>query len=337
MNLQIVESFLKEKGEPKFRLAQVKRAFYKELAQNWEALTVFPKALRDACGEAMPWDALTIERETRDPHDKTEKLLLACADGAKIEAVLMRHKDDRRTVCISSQVGCPMACGFCATGQGGFKRNLTRDEIAEQVIIFARRLAKEGERVTNVVVMGMGEPMHNYDAVLGALHLLNDGEGFGLGARHMSVSTCGIVPGILKLADEDLQINLAISLHAAMNDKRNTIMPVNRTYPLSHLLDAVQSYMRKTNRRVMFEYLLLRGVNDSIEDARAVAALLGPDYRLVHVNLLTYHPTQGYAPSEHKTADAFLTELHLLGVPATYRKTFGEEIDASCGQLSAQE
>ena len=123
-----VEAFLKEQGEPKFRLAQVKRAFYKEFAQNWEALTVFPKALRDACGEAMPWDALTIERETRDPHDKTEKLLLACADGAKIEAVLMRHKDDRRTVCISSQVGCPMACGFCATGQGGFKRHLTRDE-----------------------------------------------------------------------------------------------------------------------------------------------------------------------------------------------------------------
>ena len=335
MKLQTVESLLKEKNEPKFRFTQVKRAFYKELALNWEALTVFPKALRDSCSGLIPWDALTIEKETRDPHDGTEKLLCVCHDGAKIETVLMRHHRDRNTVCVSSQVGCPMACAFCATGAQGFKRNLTRDEIAEQVILFARRLAVEGARVTNVVVMGMGEPMHNYDAVIDALRLLNDADGFGLGARHMSVSTCGVVPGILRLADEDLQINLAISLHAAMNEVRDSIMPVNRTYPLSELMRAVHTYMQKTNRRVMFEYVLLDGVNDSIEHARALAALLGDDYRLVHVNLLTYHATKGFAASDRRTADAFLTELHHLGVPATYRKNFGEEIDAACGQLAA--
>jgi 23S rRNA (adenine2503-C2)-methyltransferase len=284
---------------------------------------------------SVPWDALSVIKE--QTAQDTEKILAACADDLRIETVLMRHGDDRRTVCVSSQVGCPMACGFCATGQLGLKRNLTRDEIAEQVVLFARKLKAEQQRVTNVVVMGMGEPLNNYDAVLGALHLLNDPEAFGLGARHFSLSTCGIVPGILRLAEEPLQLNLAISLHAAHDELRSRLMPANRTYPLVVLMRAVREYMAKTNRRVMFEYLMLRGVNDSEQDARALAELLGPDFRLVQVNLLTYHPTQTFTASDRIQVDAFLRTLHELGVPATHRKTFGEEIDAACGQLAAQE
>ena len=333
MNLDVLKKYLADRKEPKFRFNQIKRAFYQELLAAWEGVTVLPAAFRQTVQESVPWDALSVVKEQTVAD--TEKILAAGEDDSRIETVLMRHGDDRRTVCVSSQVGCPMACGFCATGQLGLKRNLTRDEIAEQVILFARRLKLEGSRVTNAVVMGMGEPLNNYDAVLAALRLLNDPEAFGLGARQLSLSTCGIVPGILRLAEEPLQLNLAISLHAARDELRSRLMPVNRTYPLAVLMKAVREYLAKTNRRVMFEYLMLRGVNDREQDARDLAQLLGPDFRLVQVNLLTYHPTQTFTASNRTQAEEFLRTLHELGVPATHRKSFGEEIDAACGQLAA--
>jgi 23S rRNA (adenine2503-C2)-methyltransferase len=337
MNFDLLAKTLAERKEPKFRLAQAKRAFFVDFSTDWDQVSVFSKPLRDALKEAVAWDELTPVKTQESSDGRTIKTLFACADGKKIEAVLMRHEGERNTVCVSSQVGCAMACGFCATGTMGLTRNLTKEEIVGQVIHFARWLKPKNDRVTNVVLMGMGEPFHNYDQVMSALRTLNDPEGFNLGARHMSVSTCGIVPGILKLAEEDFQVNLAISLHSAIQDERSEIMPVNRAYPLHKLMQAVRTYMAKTNRKVMFEYLLLKGKNDCEEDAQALAELFGPDYRLVHVNLIKYHETDAFKGTLRDQRMQFLDRLHELGVPATHRITFGEDIDAACGQLAVNE
>lgn len=337
MHFDALKAFFAERKEPAYRLAQAKRAFYVELIGSWDEVSVFGKPLREACAAAVPWNALTPILVQESPDGRTVKTLFACADGKKIEAVLMRHEDERNTVCVSSQVGCAMACGFCATGTMGLKRNLTTDEIIEQVIHFGRWLKPKGERVNGIVLMGMGEPMHNYDNVLKALRQLNEPDGFNIGARHMSISTCGIVPGILKLADEDFQVNLAISLHSANDEVRSSIMPVNNAYPIAKLMDAVRTYMQKTNRKVMFEYLLLKGKNDRDEDAKSLAHLLGPDYRLVHVNLIKYHETEAFKGTLRDERMEFLEKLRALGVPATHRVTFGEDIDAACGQLAVKE
>ncbi len=336
MDLQKLQTVLEGRREPKYRLAQAKRAFYVELLDGWDAVSVYGKELREACKAAIPWDVLSEVRLKESPDGSTVKALLACVDGCKIEAVLMCHNDERNTVCVSSQVGCAMGCTFCATGTMGLTRNLTAEEIVGQVLYFARFLKKKNEVVTNVVLMGMGEPFNNYDEVMKALRTLNDHEGFNMGARRMSISTSGLIPGILKLADEPLQVNLAISLHSPFDDRRSKLMPVNKAFPLAKLMDAVRTYMEKTNRKVMFEYLLLKGINDREEDALALADLL-PDYRLVHVNVIKYHPTQGFAGTERPERIAFVDKLHELGVPATHRVTFGEDIEAACGQLVVKE
>lgn len=337
MKLSLLADVLAQNGEPVYRLNQIKRAFYVENQSSWDQVSVLGKPLRATLAEAVPWDALTVVRSQEGDGGETVKTLLSCADGKNIEAVLMRHQDERNTVCVSSQVGCAMGCTFCATGTMGWIRNLTRDEIIEQVIHYARRLKPSADRVTNVVLMGMGEPLNNYDEVLAALRMLNDPQGFNLGARHMSISTCGIVPGILRLAKEAFQVNLAISLHSAIDEVRAKMMPVNRAYPLAKLMDAVRTYMAETNRKVMFEYLLLSGVNDRPEDARALKRLFGDDVRLVHLNLIKYHNTQAFAGTPKDRRVAFLRELHELGIPATHRITFGEDIDAACGQLAVNE
>ena len=332
-----VERLFRQQGEPLYRLAQLKRAFYVDQKRSWDEVTTLSKTLRAELFAQIPWDALSLVRQQEGDGGETIKALLACEDGKKIEAVLMQHQDERNTVCVSSQVGCAMACTFCATGTMGLTRNLTRDEIAEQVLFYARLLRERDDRVTNVVLMGMGEPLHNYDEAIGALRLLNDPQGLNIGARHMSVSTCGVVPGILRLADEQFQVNLAISLHSAIDEVRSKMMPVNRAYPLTKLMDAVRLYMEKTNRKVMFEYLLLAGVNDRQEDARALKKLFGNNLRLVHINLIKYHNTQAFEGTPKDRRHIFLQELHELGIPATHRITFGEDIDAACGQLAVQE
>lgn len=337
MNFDQLKTFLEERGEPAFRLKQAKQAYFVELLSGWDEVSVFSKSLRDACQQAVPWDALTMVTAKQSPHEDTMKTLFACVDDKKIEAVLMCHEDERNTVCISSQVGCAMACSFCATGTMGLKRNLTCDEIVGQVIHYARLLKAKGERVSNVVFMGMGEPMHNYDEVMKAIRVMNDQTGFCLGARHISISTCGVVPGILRLADEPLQVNLAISLHSAINEVRSKIMPVNKAYPLEKLMDAVRIYMEKSNRKVMFEYLLLKGINDREQDAEALARLLHSRLRLSHVNLIKYHETEAFKGTERPERVAFLDRLYELGIPATHRITFGEDIDAACGQLAVRE
>lgn len=257
-----------------------------------------------------------------------------------------------------------MNCSFCATGKSGFKRNLTAEEIVDQVLFFARLLNKKQERVTNVVYMGMGEPMNNYDNVMASIRSLNDKDGMNLGARHISVSTCGIVPGIKKFAKEELQVNLAISLHAADDKTRSRLMPVNAAYPIAKLMKAVAEYAAATKRKVMFEYILISGVNDSDEHARSLAALIGKN-KLYHVNLIKYHETP--APLEVRTTkdksagvnddllltgsakagaspvfraparerlDRFFDILKKSGVSCTFRVSFGEDIAGACGQLA---
>ena len=337
MDFDRLASTLRDLKEPAFRLAQAKRAFFVDFSGSWDDLTTFPKALRESLASRVPWSSLTPVRTQSSKAGDTVKTLFACTDGKKIEAVLMRHEDGRNTVCVSCQVGCPMACAFCATGTMGLKRNLTAEEIVDQVIHYSRWLKPLDGRVTNIVFMGMGEPMHNYDAVMQAINILHDPDGFNLGGRRFTVSTCGIVPGIRRLAEEPLQVNLAISLHSAIDETRSKIMPVNRPYPIAKLMEAVDAYAEKTNRKVFFEYLLLDGINDTAEEARALADLLKHNFRLYHVNLIKYHDTNAFTGTQTPSRIAFMERLKSLGVPVTHRVSFGEDIDAACGQLVVSE
>ncbi|MFH1078146.1 MAG: 23S rRNA (adenine(2503)-C(2))-methyltransferase RlmN [Patescibacteria group bacterium] len=326
---------LRDRKEPAFRFGQAKKAFTVDLVESWEGVTTWSKTLRAEMAEAVPWDELLVLEVREGAEGDAVKFLFACvSDGAKIETVVMRHEDDRNTVCVSSQVGCPMKCAFCATGAMGFKRNLTAEEIFDQIVHAARWIKQKGGRVTNVVYMGMGEPMHNYDEVMRSVRLLNDADGFNLGARHISISTCGIIPGILKLAEEPEQVNLAISLHAAVPATRTRIMPVNAAYPLDSLMKAVAEYAEKTNRKVFFEYLLLDGINDSKKDALALAKLMMKNKRLYHANIIKYHDTHAFTATPREGRVQFVTWLHEAGVPATHRRSFGEDIRAACGQLA---
>lgn len=337
MNLNLLGKTLAELNQPAFRLAQAKRAFFVENLNGWADVTPFPKALRDELTAKVPWSSLEVVKTVESSFGDTVKTLFSTVDGKKIETVLMRHEGGRNTVCISSQVGCAMACTFCATGTMGLKRNLTAEEMVDQVVHFSRWLKPKGTYVTNVVFMGMGEPFHNYDEVMNAVRGLNDPDGLGMGARHITISTCGIVPGIMKLAREELQVNLAISLHAAIDETRTKIMPVNKAYPLKKLMQAVDHYTEATNRKVFFEYLLLKGVNDSQKDAEALVKLLQHNKRLFHVNLIKYHDTSAFTATPRDARIAFLNRLHRLGMPATHRISFGEDIDAACGQLAVNE
>lgn len=326
------DAILKERHEPAFRLTQIMHAFGRDLVSRWDEVTTIPSDLRKVLAEKVPVSSLKEVRSVEAAHGDTLKIAFTLHDGQMIETVLMRHNDGRRTICVSSQAGCPMRCTFCATGTMGFKRNLTSEEIIDQVLHFARLLTPKNEKVTNVVLMGMGEPMHNYDAVISALRTLNHKDGFNLGARHMSISTCGIVPGILRLADEPMQINLAISLHAPNDTLRTKLMPVNIAYPLAKLMPAIEMYVAKTRRKVFFEYLLIDGMNDTDDVADELAKLLARP--LYHVNLIKYHTTGAFVSSSKHQRFHFMEMLKARGVSVTHRITFGEDIDAACGQLA---
>lgn len=304
---------------------------WKHLAPEFGAMTSLPTGLRARLAAAFTIAVPRVLARQADSQG-TEKALLQLADGQAVEAVLIRA-GGRRTVCISTQVGCPVGCAFCATGRRGYARDLAAGEIAAQVLHFARALRPEGERVTHVVVMGMGEPLLNYDATLKALRNLNDGRGFALGARRFTVSTIGVVPGILRLAGEGLQVNLAVSLHAPDDALRRKLVPLGKRWSIREVLAAGDHYARATGRRVSYEYVLLAGVNDRLDQARALAALLRG--RLAHVNLIPFNPAPGLpfqAPSP-RAADAFRRELLARGVDATVRRSRGVGIQAGCGQL----
>ncbi|MFA5107073.1 MAG: 23S rRNA (adenine(2503)-C(2))-methyltransferase RlmN [Patescibacteria group bacterium] len=316
-------------GQPAYRLKQVYQAVFKDCISDWEQATVLPKALRQQCAGTAPLSYQTDFYKSKD--NRTTKATLTLSDDSVIETVLMRYPG-RNSVCVSCQVGCPVNCSFCATGQMGFKRNLTVWEIVSQVLVFARLLKEDGERVQSVVYMGMGEPFLNYDAVLSSIRLLNDPNAFGLGARHISISTSGIVPGIKKFTQENLEVNLAISLHAPNDTLRSELMPINNTYPLRQVMAVVTEYVRTTNRRVMFEYLLIDGLNDTEECALQLAELM--DQPLFMVNVIPYNPTGKYKPASSKKVKEFIQTLRQNHVAVTQRFSFGQDIKAACGQLA---
>jgi 23S rRNA (adenine2503-C2)-methyltransferase len=323
---------LHELGEPSFRAQQVWNWLYRHLAGSFDEMSNLPLSLREKLAAQTTLGTAEIASEQHSSDDQTKKLLFRLPDGQYIETVLMRY-EKRRTLCISTQAGCAMGCVFCATGQMGFFRNLSVGEIVAQVIHFARELAHAGEHVTNVVMMGMGEPLHNYEATLTAVDRLTDSEGFNLGARKITISTVGLVPAMRRYADEQRQTPLAVSLHAATDEERDRLIPVNRKWPVAELIAACHYYIEKTGRRLTFEWALINGENDTIEQAQKLGQLVRG--MLCHVNLIPLNPTQGYggAPSSRERVEAFQAELARYGVSSTVRVRRGIDIQAGCGQL----
>jgi 23S rRNA (adenine2503-C2)-methyltransferase len=315
-------------GEPAYRVRQVWEGLHVRV-QRPEEMTELPAALRASLEAALP-PALREASQRSADDGETTKWLWSLADGAQVETVLMRYPD-RVTVCVSTQAGCAMACEFCATGQAGFQRQLTAGEIVEQVAVAMR--AARPRRLSNVVFMGMGEPLANYDRVWAAVLRLH-GE-MGLSARHLTLSTVGIVPGIRRLAAETLPVNLAVSLHAANDELRNELVPINRRYPLADLADACRAYVTASGRRLSIEWALIDGVNDRATDVTELAAFARP--LGAHVNLIPLNPTPGYpvVGSSPFRVRGFRDELLAAGVNATIRVTRGADIDAACGQLAA--
>jgi 23S rRNA (adenine2503-C2)-methyltransferase len=315
---------LVRRGQPAFRERQVWQ-WTARGAAGYEEMTNLPAALRASLADELPFSTLTVAHEARS-RDGTLKLLFHTADGHPVEAVLMRFRDGRRSVCVSSQSGCPLTCTFCATGQMRFRRNLTASEILDQALHF-RRL----EPIDHVVFMGMGEPMLNIDEVLAAARRLPD---LGVTHRRTTISTVGWVPGLRKFVDEvEEPIRLALSLHAADPALRSELMPVNERYPLSEVVAECRRYVELRRRKVFVEYVMLAGVNDRVEQARALADLLGSS--AFKVNLIPYNPTGAFGGSSPKAIEAFEGELRRAGIPTTVRLTRGRDIAAACGQLAA--
>lgn len=347
MNLEKLEKILH--SEPKFRLKQARQAIFIDLINDWDQATNFSLALRQKLNEDCP---LGIEAEiSTSGQGDSVKALIRLEDGLRIETVLLEHGAGRNTVCLSSQVGCPLGCLFCATGKMGFRRNLTQAEIIEQAVYFARLLKNNppsppaagagqalyqgGSKVNNVVFMGMGEPFLNYENVLGAIKILNDKDGLNIGARHISISTIGVTAGIKKLAKEPLQINLAISLHAPNDDLRAKLIPANKKYPLDAVMEELNNYLKQTGRRVMIEYLMIDKFNDDKEQALELAFLLNKiEPPLFFVNLIAYNPTADFKPSPAKKIFDFKKTLRDQKIDVTERYRFGQDIKAACGQLA---
>jgi 23S rRNA (adenine2503-C2)-methyltransferase len=319
-------------GEPRYRLDQVWQGLYTQLSAPAD-LTNVPKALRERLSTALPTALTQVVRRVSDGGD-TVKYLWELHDGSRVETVLMLYPD-RVTVCVSSQAGCAMACGFCATGQAGFTRQLTVGEIVEQVVVSARDAKAMDRRLANVVFMGMGEPMANETAVWAAVERFHSA--IGMSARHLTISTVGLVPGIRTLATRPLPVNLAVSLHAANDELRNELVPINKRYPLDELMEACAGYLAAKGRRISFEWALIDGVNDRTRDATELAKLTRRFRLPAHVNLIPLNPTPGYPTvgSSAKKVAEFRTLLEDLGVNATVRRNRGTDIDAACGQLAA--
>lgn len=328
---------LAELGEPAFRARQIGQWLYDvdRLATNYEQMTDLPAGLRARLESELPISTLTTVRELRTDNGDTVKTLYQSQDGQFLETVLMLYRD-RATVCVSCQVGCAVGCAFCATGIGGLTRNLTAGEMVEQTVNAARQARELGRPLTNLVMMGMGEPLQNYAETMKFVRILNDPKGFNFGARRITISTSGIVPRIDALADEPIQVNLAVSIHAPNNALRDQLVPINKRWPVEQLLAAIDRYTDKTGRRVSFEYALMGGINDDDATARELATLLRG--RLCHVNLIPYNPVEmlDFTRPSAERIDSFAAILTAAGVPTTVRYSRGVEIAAACGQLRAK-
>ncbi|SRR5581483_11686979 len=324
---------LRSWGEPAYRARQIWQGLYQHFYNSPSQFSNLPKSLRDKMATELDFIGIEPIRYLDSSDKQTRKTLFKLNDGHVIEAVLMRY-DRRRTLCISSQAGCAMGCVFCATGQMGFKRHLSSGEIVAQVMYYARMLHGEEQTVTNIVVMGMGEPFHNYDNTMAAIDRLNDSEGFNFGARRFTISTVGLVPMIKRFADEKRQVNLAISLHAADDDLRVSMLPVNKKYNTEEVLEACRYYVAQTGRRITFEWALINGVNDTPEQARKLAARLKG--LLCHVNAIPLNPTKGYKgqATTRERGIKFKEPLEQAGIPCTIRMRRGVDIAAGCGQLA---
>ena len=335
LELDELKDLLESWGEPGYRANQVWTGLYQHLRASPFEFPTLPKTLRDRLDQHFSFSHLNPTTVLESTDGETRKTLFRLPDGQPLEAVLMRYQR-RNTLCISTQAGCAMGCVFCATGQMGFKRQLSSGEIVEQVVIFARQLQELDERVTNVVVMGMGEPFHNYEATLAAIDRLNHPEGLNLGARRFTISTVGLIPAIRKFAAEDRQVNLAVSLHAAEDSLRTSMLPINKRYPFDELIAACREYVDRTHRRITFEWALIREVNDSPDQARLLAQKLKG--LLCHVNVIPLNPTKGYGgeASTRDRARAFQAELERNGITCTIRVRRGIDIQAGCGQLAAE-
>jgi 23S rRNA (adenine2503-C2)-methyltransferase len=352
LDLPALADLLKSWNEPAYRAKQIWQGLYQHCYNSPDQFTSLSKSLREKMTEALAFSPFKVKTYLDSSDGFTRKTLFELSDGNLIEAVLMRYGDpaddpqmstsitnsrgakNRRTLCISTQAGCAMGCVFCATGQMGFKRNLSGGEIVAQVMYYANMLKATGEVVSNIVFMGMGEPFHNYENVMTAIDRLNDSAGYNFGARRFTISTVGLVPAIRRFADEKRQVNLAISLHATDDKSRSEIMPVNKRYKIAEVLEACEYYVAKTSRRVSFEWALIQGVNDTPEVAKKLAALLRG--LMCHVNAIPLNPTAGYVgeSTSRDRALLFKETLEQAGIPCTIRMRRGVDIQAGCGQLA---
>ena len=330
-----LEKLLMDRGQKKYRATQLYTWIYEKGAKTFDEMSDVSKSFREELNRDFCLTLPTIYKKQVSV-DGTIKLLLELEDGNKIETALMPYRYGN-AICVSSQVGCNMACAFCASGLLKKKRNLEVHEIVGQVMVMNELLKEKGERVSHIVVMGTGEPFDNYDNVMDFIRIVNHPKALAIGARHISVSTCGIVPGILKYAKEGLQTNLAISLHAPNDEIRNKIMPISKAYKMDELIEAIKFYEKEAGRRVTFEYIMLKGVNDSIECAEQLVKLIKGT--LAYVNLIPYNPVDehSFKRSDDKTVHEFFSYLMKHGVNTTVRKEFGNDIDAACGQLRAKD
>ena len=333
MTMADLQAYLTEKGFKPFHARQIFHWIYDKRISDFESMSDISHKMIDVLKEDFFFDVLTV-KDHQISRDGTEKYLFELSDGALIESVLMIF-DYGMSACLSSQVGCNMGCSFCASGLLKKQRDLTCAEIVSQALMIQKRLDEKGERLGNIVVMGTGEPFDNYDNVMRAMNIINDPYGLEIGSRHISISTCGLVSGIRRFAEENLQYNLAISLHAPNDELRSRLMPVNRAYPLKELFDALHYYAQLNSRRLTFEYLLLRGVNDSLEEARQIRDLLkGMN---AYINLIPYNEVKekDFKTSSDENALRFYDLLKKNGVAVTLRQKKGDDIDAACGQLRA--
>lgn len=331
-SLEELTNFVKQFGQPAYRARQIWEWLYVKYAQSFDEMTNLSKSLRETLKRSASLSTLKPVLTQHSSDEQTVKKLFQLPDGQLIETVLMGY-EKRQTICISTQAGCAMNCVFCATGQMGFYRNLTVAEIVAQVTHFCRELADDGKHLTNIVMMGMGEPLHNYANTITALDRITDASGINLGARKITISTVGLVPAIRKYADEKRQTPLAISLHAATDDERGKLLPINRRWKIADLIDACNYYIEQTGRRLTFEWALINGENDTLEQATALGELLKG--MLCHVNLIPLNPTGGFdgGPSSRECVNDFQAKLAEYGVSSTVRVRRGIDIQAGCGQL----
>ena len=352
MDITKLEQFITNNNLPGFRLQQIRRAVFHDGVKSFSQITTIPKDLRQRLSEEMPLLCFTVENVLVADNHQSAKALLKTKDGSLIETVLIAPKPHMWSVCVSCQVGCQMGCRFCATGKMGFVRNLTAEEITDQILFWKQYLKndanltsadtlpeREGGVLDNIVYMGMGEPFNNWEEVSKSIRILMDGKLFGFGSRSLSVSTSGIANGIKKLATEFPQVNLAISLHFANDEKRNRFMPVNQKYNLEVLRLAIRSYFSLTNRKIFLEYIMLDGINDTALDAKLLSdyiRLIGHK-QLLHVNLIRYNTTSPeLKPSSKRRTQSFKQELQKYAINATIRKSLGDEIKGACGQLAGK-